>query len=513
MAPYIENGNPQAGLGPEVAESPEKDALDPLIGTKLSTAYGVGVVEDTKDYEGRPYATIRLDNSGTLNIPKEAAEHLQRKEKQRSLPKGMKGTRLPNVIGHIRMYNPSKGWGFIICDEFEGDIFLHSKHMIGAPPPEYIGHFQSSMDGNAVKFDLDLQHRNRPQALNVCMLDGAKAAEAQDALAAAAAATALGPVSAAAAAALKAKQKPAAKAKTSPTKGLGKDSPLTQSPPSPAKENAELHGMTGPGKKRAQIRMRGLPFSATTYDICEFFAGYGVRMEDVTVAARADGSNSGEAYVQFAREDLAASALKEKNMQHMGNRYIELFPAKPGVDVKAPSGAKQGSGVLSPTAGAASSGIFGMSPAPSSSLSGSGFGAPGDQAYATMMASYARAMSMSMGASSTPPPQQYAAAAMAQAAYAASMAAYQQQYQQYAAASMAQAYQSQALSGASQTQYPPYPGDPFDFYTASSREAPEDRVHQSQLHRLLEANSGSTSGAAASRSTTESEPKQYFDRI
>lgn len=56
----------------------------------------------------------------------------------------------------------------------------------------------------------------------------------------------------------------------------------------------------------------------------------------MTLAVRADGSSSGEAFVQFAREELANKALSEKNMSHMGSRYIELFPSKPGMSAGPP---------------------------------------------------------------------------------------------------------------------------------------------------------------------------------
>lgn len=82
-----------------------------------------------------------------------------------------------------------------------------------------------------------------------------------------------------------------------------------------------------PRRRQVALRMRGLPFTATQTDVANFFDGYGVRREDVKLSYRSDGSPSGEAHVFFIREDLAAKALRERNMQHLGHRYIELFPA------------------------------------------------------------------------------------------------------------------------------------------------------------------------------------------
>lgn len=434
--------------------------IDPLLGTKLRTSYGAGIVDEIKHYEDRAYCVVKLETSGTLSLTTEQAEALLRKERKAQPPKGMKGTRLPNVKGYIRMYNPAKGWGFIICDEFEGDIFLHSKHMIGTPPGEYIGHFQSSQEGNIVKFDLDLQHRNRPQALNVCLVNppGGKAtappwsSEHQEVLAAAlAAASATSPTQAGVgqAASAASKKKPA-RTKPAPAKAGSKALPDFSSP-LPAFGPEDEGGM----KKRGGtgLRMRGLPFSATPHEICEFFGGYGVRPEDVTLAARADGTSSGEAYVQFTREDLATRALQEKNMQHMGPRYIELFLAKPN-ESKPSSGGK---------------GAFG----------GDGAAA----AFGTQAGGYPGYPGISGPPGSQQPPYPWTYAA-AQAAYVASQTwANYQQYQQYSAAQ--QAFASQAYAAAQQQQlqqqiqstespYPPFSGGAYeyrqgaDYYAAMS---------------------------------------------
>ncbi|CAD7928222.1 unnamed protein product [Amoebophrya sp. A25] len=82
-----------------------------------------------------------------------------------------RGTRFYDVYGWVRMFNPNKGWGFILCNEFPGDVFLHTKHVKGDCPLDYIGHFNHATSAGArlsVCFDLDFSNDvSKPQALNV----------------------------------------------------------------------------------------------------------------------------------------------------------------------------------------------------------------------------------------------------------------------------------------------------------------------------------------------------------
>ncbi|CAD7927744.1 unnamed protein product, partial [Amoebophrya sp. A120] len=86
-----------------------------------------------------------------------------------------------DIVGQIRMFNPTKGWGFIVCADYNGDIFLHTKHIVRpqringqfVDSPQlaldYIGHFNHSSASEhrcMVRFDLDFSNE-RPQALNV----------------------------------------------------------------------------------------------------------------------------------------------------------------------------------------------------------------------------------------------------------------------------------------------------------------------------------------------------------
>lgn len=81
-------------------------------------------------------------------------------------------------VGKIRMYNPTKGWGFVLADEslvqygVNADIFLHSKHFENAQdlPQVFIGHDNSQKMGALqvwVSYNLDLSEEKKPQALMV----------------------------------------------------------------------------------------------------------------------------------------------------------------------------------------------------------------------------------------------------------------------------------------------------------------------------------------------------------
>jgi RNA recognition motif. (a.k.a. RRM, RBD, or RNP domain) len=74
------------------------------------------------------------------------------------------------------------------------------------------------------------------------------------------------------------------------------------------------------------IRMRGLPFSATKADIVSFFQGLSVLEESVQFVVRSDGRVTGEAFVTLASSSEAEAAML-RNGNHIGSRYVELFPS------------------------------------------------------------------------------------------------------------------------------------------------------------------------------------------
>jgi len=390
----------------------EIDSVDCLVGTRLTTSFGPGTIQELREYEDMMYCTVRLSSFGTVSLAQTTVEAILRKEKklglrQRLIPPPKPGTssRHQNVTGSIRMFNPAKGWGFIVCDEFAGDVFLHSKHMLGNVPREYIGHFQSSQDGHQVKFDLDLQHGKRPQALNVRVVNLAEqevtvypkrrsARNRTDKVGAAdhdvdqlgeetkeEIQAALDEAESCSSAELDVADDADLWASSADfhdsatpadADAAAGDASVEEDGDAAARRQPRYHGSSqAPGEKdqnfplsanlalndrnnnKGVLRMRGLPFTVTPGNIADFFEGFGVRPEDVTLGQRADGSPSGEACVLFVRDEIAEKARKEKHMQHMGHRYIELFNVKDedGMDsVQLPraSRAEQPPGVVRP---------------------------------------------------------------------------------------------------------------------------------------------------------------------
>lgn len=82
-----------------------------------------------------------------------------------------------------------------------------------------------------------------------------------------------------------------------------------------------------PSTKDGVVRLRGLPYSCTESDIVLFFSDLHIVEDGVTIVRDHRGRNSGEAYVQFASQEIADEAL-QKDREAIGNRYIELFPSR-----------------------------------------------------------------------------------------------------------------------------------------------------------------------------------------
>ncbi|KFM78083.1 RNA-binding protein fusilli, partial [Stegodyphus mimosarum] len=78
------------------------------------------------------------------------------------------------------------------------------------------------------------------------------------------------------------------------------------------------------------VRMRGLPYDCTPKQVLSFFANGEVPCEvmdgeeGVLFVKKADGRATGDAFVLFESEEMAAKAL-QKHREVIGSRYIELF--------------------------------------------------------------------------------------------------------------------------------------------------------------------------------------------
>nr|XP_012613742.1 heterogeneous nuclear ribonucleoprotein F-like isoform X2 [Microcebus murinus] len=72
------------------------------------------------------------------------------------------------------------------------------------------------------------------------------------------------------------------------------------------------------------VRLRGLPFGCTKEEIVQFFSGLEIVPNGITLPVDSEGKITGEAFVQFASQELAEKALG-KHKERIGHRYIEVF--------------------------------------------------------------------------------------------------------------------------------------------------------------------------------------------
>nr|XP_022316905.1 heterogeneous nuclear ribonucleoprotein F-like isoform X1 [Crassostrea virginica] len=84
----------------------------------------------------------------------------------------------------------------------------------------------------------------------------------------------------------------------------------------------------GPGQMagscEAVVRLRGLPFGCSKEEIAQFFTGLEIVPNGIMLPEDRQGRSTGEAYVQFASQEIAEKALT-KHKERIGHRYIEIF--------------------------------------------------------------------------------------------------------------------------------------------------------------------------------------------
>lgn len=95
------------------------------------------------------------------------------------------------------------------------------------------------------------------------------------------------------------------------------------------------------------VRVRGLPFSATSADLVGLFAEYGVDESNVYMGVGTAGVHmgapNGDAFVRFTSVDVAQKALHMMQGTTLGSRYLELFAASESeIEAKANIGALAG---------------------------------------------------------------------------------------------------------------------------------------------------------------------------
>lgn len=90
--------------------------------------------------------------------------------------------------------------------------------------------------------------------------------------------------------------------------------------------NAGGKGAPPPGKGgMAQVKLRGLPYGATIQDVAAFFRGFGAQETTIQFGVNSDGRPSGEAWISFNRVEDARRAVREKDRNHMGDRYVRIL--------------------------------------------------------------------------------------------------------------------------------------------------------------------------------------------
>merc|ERR1712137_989265 len=83
-------------------------------------------------------------------------------------------------------------------------------------------------------------------------------------------------------------------------------------------------GSSAPYQSTYALRLRGLPYSVQPEDIATFFAGANIIRDGIHLMQNSTGMLSGDAYVEFVREEDLRIAFRKQN-HRIGTRYIELF--------------------------------------------------------------------------------------------------------------------------------------------------------------------------------------------
>eukprot|EP00933_Yihiella_yeosuensis_P031991 TRINITY_DN25577_c0_g1_i2.p1 TRINITY_DN25577_c0_g1~~TRINITY_DN25577_c0_g1_i2.p1 ORF type:complete len:123 (+),score=15.10 TRINITY_DN25577_c0_g1_i2:50-418(+) len=97
--------------------------------------------------------------------------------------------------------------------------------------------------------------------------------------------------------------------------------------------SSEAFGQVSTGQQHwpPRVRLRGLPFSASEVDICDFFEGF--KLQDTPrgrspveiIRRTSDGLPTGHAFVYFNDWEEACRARELKQRAYIGSRWIEIY--------------------------------------------------------------------------------------------------------------------------------------------------------------------------------------------
>ncbi|KAL8597449.1 hypothetical protein ACOMHN_050947 [Nucella lapillus] len=79
----------------------------------------------------------------------------------------------------------------------------------------------------------------------------------------------------------------------------------------------------------AVVKLRGVPFGCSKEEIAQFFTGLEIVPNGIMLPEDRLGRSTGEAFVQFASQEIAERALG-KHKDRIGHRYIEIFKSSMG---------------------------------------------------------------------------------------------------------------------------------------------------------------------------------------
>jgi len=88
--------------------------------------------------------------------------------------------------------------------------------------------------------------------------------------------------------------------------------------------NVRRSGQNQKESNDAVVRLRGLPYGCSREEIAYFFTGLEIAPNGISLLHDNQGRTTGEAFVQFAHQDLAERAMN-KHKDKIGHRYIEIF--------------------------------------------------------------------------------------------------------------------------------------------------------------------------------------------